>query len=77
MGVLFLLSIVKVNSLVSSSSRTPMRLERLFSSPSTPEIPSVATLRGLELMNANGKKVRLDGLMGSGDSVVVFLRHLG
>ena len=35
---------------------------------------SVATLRNLELTNADGKKVKLSNLMGTGKSVVLFLR---
>jgi hypothetical protein len=29
------------------------------------------------LTNVNGEKIRLDEKMGSGTSIVIFLRHLG
>ena len=35
------------------------------------------TLRSLTLFNTKGEQERLGTLMGDGDSVVVFLRHLG
>ena len=35
------------------------------------------TLRDIDVVSANGNRVRLDDLMGRKASVVVFLRHLG
>mmetsp|Transcript_17852 Transcript_17852/g.53107 ORF Transcript_17852/g.53107 Transcript_17852/m.53107 type:complete len:107 (+) Transcript_17852:184-504(+) len=34
-------------------------------------------LRDIEVVSAYGEREKLDGLMGGGASVVVFLRHLG
>ena len=38
---------------------------------------NVALLKSLELSDANGQRKKLGDVMGTGKSVVVFLRHLG
>jgi hypothetical protein len=42
-----------------------------------PESVTAKALRTAILTNANGETVRLDEKMGSGTSLVIFLRHLG
>ncbi len=42
-----------------------------------PEGVTAKALRSALLTNANGEMVRLNEKMGSGTSIVIFLRHLG
>lgn len=42
-----------------------------------PDTVTAKALRSAVLTNANGETVRLDDKMGSGTSIVIFLRHLG
>ena len=66
-------------SVFNTARFTPLQSARasICDAPSEFGLASGATLRGLSLTSSSGAKVTLGDAMGTGVSVVIFLRHLG